>query len=60
MECDHLKKTLNPVQTVGLTWNLVKIGQVVSEEKLFNNIMILYMHSSGAREDNPHRLKFWL
>ena len=26
-----------------MTWNLVNIGQVISEE-LFNNILILYMY----------------
>ena len=40
------EQTLNPVSTVGLTWNLVKIGQVISEEKVFNNIMILYMYTA--------------
>ena len=29
-------QTVSPVSTVGSTWNLVKIGQVVLEE-LFNN-----------------------
>ena len=38
--------TLNPFLTVGLTWNLVKIDQVVSDEKLFNNIMILNMYTA--------------
>ena len=37
------EQTLIPVSTVGLTWNLVEIGQVVPE-KLFQNIMILYMY----------------
>ena len=36
--------TLNPISTVGSTWNLVEIGQLISEEKVFNNIMILYMY----------------
>ena len=36
------EQTLNPISTEGSTWNvyLVKFGQVVSEEKLFNNIII--------------------
>ena len=37
------EQTLKLVSTVGLTWNLVEIGQLISEEKVFNNIMILYM-----------------
>ena len=43
-----MSKTVNPVSTVhvGSTWNMAKIGQVVSEEKLFNNIMILYMYTA--------------
>ena len=32
-----------------LIWNLVEIGQVVSEEKLFNNIMILYMYTTQGQ-----------
>ena len=51
---------LNPVSTVGSTWNLVKIGQVVSEEKLFNNITILCMYIAQAGEDNTRRIKVWL
>ena len=39
------EQTLNPVSTVP-TYNLVEIGQVVSKEKLFNNIMILYMYTA--------------
>ena len=34
-----LEQTLNPVSTVGSTWNLVDIGQQISEEKLFNAIL---------------------
>ena len=37
------EQTLNPISTVGPTWNLAKIGQVVSEAKLINNIMISYI-----------------
>ena len=35
---------LNPVSTVGLTWNLVETGQKVSEE-LFDNFTVLYMYT---------------
>ena len=41
MERDHNEQTLNPVSTEGSTWN-----QLISEEKLFNNIMILYMYTA--------------
>ena len=34
----------NPVSTVGSAWNLVEIGLLISEENVFNNIMILYMY----------------
>ena len=44
------EQTLNPVSTVGLTWNLVEIGQLISEDKLFNNIMILYMYTTLGQE----------
>ena len=29
--------------------NLVEIGQLISEEIVFNNIMILYMYTSKGR-----------
>ena len=45
MEHDHLNK-LNPFSTVGLIWNLVEIGQLISEEKVFNNIITLYMYTA--------------
>ena len=38
------EQTLNPVSTIRSTWNFVEIGEVVSEEKLFNNLMILYTY----------------
>ena len=40
------EQNFNPVSTVGSTWNLVKIGQIVSEEKLFKNIMISNMYTA--------------
>ena len=40
------EQTFNPVSTVGSTWNWVEIGQLISEEKVFNNIMILYMYTA--------------
>ena len=43
MERDYLN---NPLSTVGSTWNLVETGQLISEEKVFNNIMILYMYTA--------------
>ena len=52
------EQTLNPASTVGSTWNLVKIGQVVSEDELFDSIMILYMYIERELGSNPHRLKF--
>ena len=39
------EQTLNPASTES-TWNLVKIIQVVSEEKLFNNIIILLVYTA--------------
>ena len=29
-----------------IEWNLVEIGQLISEEIVFNNIMILYMYTA--------------
>ena len=43
------EQTLTLVSTVGSTWNLVKIDQVVSEEKLFNNNMMLYMYTAQGQ-----------
>ena len=41
MKHNHLNKLL-----VGSIWNLVEVGQLISEEKVFNNIMILYMYTA--------------
>ena len=43
------EQTFNPVSTVRSTWNLVKIDQVVLEEKLFKNIMILYVYTAQGQ-----------
>ena len=40
---NRLKKTVNIASTEGHTWNLVKIGQAVSE-KMFKDFTILYMY----------------
>ena len=52
------EQTLNPVSTVGSTWNLVETGEVVSEESLFDKF--IHVYSTGAGEDKPCRIKFWL
>ena len=50
----------HPISTVGLTWNLVEIGRVDSEEKLFNNIIISYMCTAHrAEEDNRVFFPCW-
>ena len=43
------EQTLTLVSTVRSTWNLVKTDQVVSEEKLFNNNMMLYMYTAQGQ-----------
>ena len=35
------EQTLNPISTVGSTRDLVEVGQLISEEKVFTKIMIL-------------------
>ena len=40
------EQTLNPVWTVGSTWNLVENGRLISEEKVINNITILSMYTA--------------
>ena len=40
------EQTLNPVSTIGSTWKLVEIGQLTSEEKVFNNIIVSYMYTA--------------
>ena len=40
------EQTLNPVSTVGSAWNLIEIGQLISEESVFSNIMTLYMFTT--------------
>ena len=41
-----LEQTLNPISTVRSMWSLLEIDQVLSKEKLFNNIMISYMYTA--------------
>ena len=54
------EQTLNQVSTAASTWNLVKIGQVVSEEKLFKSYHeFIHVYSTGAGEVNPNKIKFW-
>ena len=48
------EQMLNLISTVGSTWNLVKIGQVVWEENLLNNIMILYMYTAQGEGKIPY------
>ena len=43
------QQTFIPVSIVGSTWNLVEIGKVVSEGKLLNNIMVLYMYTAQGQ-----------
>ena len=40
------EQILNPVLTLGSTWNLVEIGQMISDEKVVNNIMIVYTYTA--------------
>ena len=42
---DCLNKLIIPL-TESLMWNLVKIGQAVSEKKMFKDYDILYMHTA--------------
>ena len=35
---------------MGLMWNLVKIGQVVSEKKTFKDFMVLYLYIAQGQE----------
>ena len=37
----------------GSTWNLVLIGQVISEKKMFENNGDIHVYSPGAGTDNP-------
>ena len=42
-------------------WNLMKIGQVVSEKKMFKDYTILYMSTAqGQGQIIPGVTKFWL
>ena len=40
------EQVLNPVSTTGPIWNLVEIGQLICEEKVFNKTMILYLYTA--------------
>ena len=43
--------------TEGPTWNLVKIGQVVSESKTFKNYMVLYLYTAEEQGQITTRKK---
>ena len=41
---EPFEQIVNIPSTEGPMWNLVKIGQVVSEKKTFKDFMILYLY----------------
>ena len=43
-DAEPFEQTDNTPSTEGLMWNLVKIGQTVSEKKMFKDYKILYMY----------------
>ena len=56
MEHDHWNNTFNPISSrIDM---LVDTGQLISEDKVFNNSNdFIHVYSIGAREDNPRRIK---
>ena len=40
------EQVLNPVSTTGPIWNLVEIGQLICDEKVFNKTIILYLYTA--------------
>ena len=41
-------------------WNLMKIGQAVTEKKMFKDYTILYMYITQGHEQITLGIKFWL
>ena len=51
---EPFEQIVNIPSTEGPIWNLKKMGQAVSEKKIFTDFMILYLYTSpGAMADNP-------
>ena len=43
-DAEPFEQSVNIPSTEGPMWNLVKIGQVVSEKKMFKDFMVLYLY----------------
>ena len=47
---DPFEQIINIPLTEGLIWNLVKIGQAVSEKKTFKDYTLLYMYKPRDKD----------
>ena len=57
---EPFEQIVNTHLTEGPMWNMVKIAQVVSEKKMFNNYTILYMYiAQGQRQIFYHLWAWW-
>ena len=53
-DAELLEQSVNILSTEGPMWNLVKIGQVVSEKKTFKDFMVLYLYiAQGQGQITP-------
>ena len=54
------EQSVNIPSTEGPIWNLVKIGQAVSEKKTFKDFKVLYLYiAQGQGQITPQEAKFW-
>ena len=57
-DAERFEQSVSIPSTKGPMWNLVKIGQVVSEKKTFTDFMVLHLCIAVTRADNPHGQNF--
>ena len=58
-DAEPFQQTDNIPSTKGTKWNLVKIGQAVSEKKKFKDYAFFtHVYSPGARVNNPRGQNF--
>ena len=56
---EPFEKSVNIPSTECPMWNLVKIGPVVLERKMFNDFMVLYLYKAqGQGQITPRGQKF--
>ena len=59
-DAEPFEQTDNMPSTEGPRWNLVKIGQAVSEKKTFKDYKTVYMYIAQRQGQITLGTKFWL